>query len=375
MNTQWQINQQSFELHRFPKGEHDKSLQAWDSADEYLIQHFDAEFGQKGIKTLTIFNDSFGALATALGHIKRYFITDSYISQQACLANCSVNNIEPPEFMNSLEALPKSDLILIKLTKNLGFLEHQLQQISALECDIPIIAAGKTNLVTSSVMALFEKYCNQVTSSLAQKKSRLIFAKSKRLQYESKFPIATPWPELQLTLFAHANVFSKEQIDIGGRFLAENLPQLQPHAKVIDLGCGNGLLGLACLAQTNKTQIELDFVDESFMAVESAKLNVQRSFPDAYKQCRFIQDDCLTGQLPNHVDFVLCNPPFHQQNTLTEHIAQQMFEQAKTVLKSGGSLFVVANRHLSYQSRLKKLFGGFKVHAQNKKFIIYHCYK
>ena len=111
------------------------------------------------------------------------------------------------------------------------------------------------------------------------------------------------------------------------------------------------------------------------MAVASAKLNVENNFPEQLKNCEFKQDDCLSSQAPDSADLILCNPPFHQQNTITEHIAKQMFEQSHQILSKGGRLVVVANRHLPYQGQLKKIFGGFSVLAQNRKFVIFECNK
>ncbi|MGI9275258.1 MAG: methyltransferase [Endozoicomonas sp.] len=37
----------------------------------------------------------------------------------------------------------------------------------------------------------------------------------------------------------------------------------------------------------------------------------------------------------------MCNPPFHQQNTVGDQIAQRMFSDAHKVLKSGGEMRIV----------------------------------
>lgn len=379
MNTDWHIADKHITLNRYPKGQHDKSLQAWDSADEYLIQHCLPIFEQHNQPLkLTIVNDLFGALAIGFTDYQPKVITDSYVSELAIAANSDDNDLAQPQIIDSLTPWPESDYVVIKLTKNVGYLEYQLQQLTCLTSPCQVIAAGKTTLVTSNVIKLFEKYLSNVSTSLAKKKSRLILAEHGNKQsptIKSKYPLTVNWSEMGLQISSHANVFAKEQIDIGGRFLADNLPELETGQRIIDLGCGNGLLGLACLnqLQTSKQQIELCFSDESFMAIESAKLNVTQNFPQLAEVCHFVQDDCLSSQAPHSADLILCNPPFHQQNTITEHIANQMFRQSYQTLKVGGRLLVVANRHLAYQGLLKKLFGGFVILAQNQKFVIFDC--
>ena len=385
MNINWQIAQQEFELHRYPKGQHDKSLQAWDSADELVINHLTEQTSK--LNSITVMNDSFGAISlachTLFPNSSIYHINDSYISERALEQNLNINNLDASfanngKLLNSLSDLPSCDLVIIKLTKNLGYLQFQLEQISKFKQPISVIATGKTTQVTNSVLKLFDRYFQSVSTSLAKKKSRLILAKfdpKHSNQEPSPFPVAVDWTDKGILLKAHANVFSKDQIDIGGRFLADNLPSFQLGQKIIDLGCGNGLLGMCALktSQETNTPINMTFVDESFMAVKSAELNVTEQFPELLAQCSFLQDDCLSLQANNSADVILCNPPFHQQNAITEHIAKQMFKDSFRVLKNNGVLYVVANRHLPYPTQLKKHFGGFKIHTQNKKFVIYQC--
>ncbi len=118
-------------------------------------------------------------------------------------------------------------------------------------------------------------------------------------------------PDYQLTLINHANVFAKEQLDIGARFLLEHLPVLEAGNLVADLGCGNGVLGLALLKQ--QPQARVIFTDDSAMAVASSKASVELNIPELLAQAEFRTDDCLASQADQSLDYVVCNPPFHQQ--------------------------------------------------------------
>ena len=53
----------------------------------------------------------------------------------------------------------------------------------------------------------------------------------------------------------------------------------------------------------------------------------------------------------------------------------QMFKDAKRVLKQGGELRIVGNRHLAYHQKLKAIFSNFELVASNKKFSINCCKK
>lgn len=404
-NTQWQLTDPqssdnlSLTLHRYPANRQHVSLQAWDAADEYLINHLRERMAENTLPEnahILIVNDDFGALTCALSSEllsqkqqekeqdkeSKYTLTwqsDSYIAKQGCLQNLAENqlNTDHIQFIDSLAPLPQNiDLAIIKLPRAHALLEHQLAALQTHNIDI--IAAGKVKAVQTSVLQLFEKYLGTTTTSLAVKKARLIFAKGNTISNTSGTAITSPYPTVwsmptndsaqsELTIHNHANVFSRAQLDIGARLLLDHLPDASGKT-VVDLGCGNGVLGLQMLLASNPEK--LLFIDESAMAVASAKHNVSHNFPEQLSRCEFVQSDCFETIPEQKAHVVVCNPPFHQQNTLTDHIAWQMFQQAKQALYPGGELRVVANRHLQHHDKLKRLFGGYQVVASNQKFSI-----
>ncbi len=114
------------------------------------------------------------------------------------------------------------------------------------------------------------------------------------------------------TIHNHANVFSRSGLDIGARFFMEHLPEGM-EGEMVDLGCGNGVIGLQLLAQNPEASVV--FADESPMAVASSRLNVETNLPEASARCEFMINNALAGIEPDRFDAVLCNPPFHQQST------------------------------------------------------------
>ena len=96
-------------------------------------------------------------------------------------------------------------------------------------------------------------------------------------------------------------------------------------------------------------------------------------FADAFsgqRQASFLVDDCLSRVAENSQDLVLNNPPFHQQHNLSDAVAWQMFRDARRVLRTGGELWVVANRHLGYHAKLKKIFGNCETVGSNARFVV-----
>lgn len=384
MNTSLTLLDRNLQLVRYPQNLQHPSWQAWDAADEYLIAYVEQNIPNPATLSISIYNDDFGALACWFADSKPIWVTDSYVAKQSCLINLQQNNI-PPEsvtFYDSVTPIAaKAELVLLKIPKTTALLEQQLIDLqSRVSPTTTLIAAGKATLIHKSTLALFEKYLGTTTTSLAKKKARLIFCQPTACPSHTS-PYPTLWftenPRFEISNLA--NVFARQQLDIGARFMLANLSKLPnlENKTVIDLGCGNGVLGLHILNQ--KQQTKVIFVDESYMAVASAKQNVLANLPEHQSQSEFMVNNCLDDfsqhSSSTEVDLVICNPPFHQQNTITDHIAWQMFQDAKSLLKKGGQLFVVGNRHLDYPNKLKRLFGNATTVATNQKFSILSAIK
>lgn len=368
MKTELIVQDKQWQLHRYPADKQHVSLQAWDAADEYLYQHIQENAAPEFTDCLVL-NDDFGALACMLpDHIKAWY-SDSKVAELALHENWQRNYQSAQAFSvhQELTSLPvDATSALLKLPKNNSFLVEQLLSLRAcLPDNALVITAGKANQIQKSTLSLFEQHLGPTHTSLAVKKARLIFTRvNKSLKSSSKFPVCWNTEGSGLEIHNLANVFSATSLDIGARLLLQHLPDCHGK-KVLDLGCGNGVLS-AHIAQQNPELIIC--VDESAMAVASAKLTLTANF--ASQAARFYHSNCLEQVPEKQLDLVVCNPPFHQQNTITDHIAWQMFSDARNALRKGGELRVVGNRHLGYHEKLKRIFSGCKVVASNRKFVI-----
>ncbi len=364
----------NFQLQRYPQDKK-QTLRAWDAADEYLLQYLhELEYPLNERSRILIINDGFGALSIALHPFKPDIQLDSCLAEQGLIKNAQLNNIDIDQChrLNSTQSLTGIyDYVLIKVPKSHAWLEDILYKLQPhISPQTAIIAAAMAKNIHSSTLKLFEKIIGQTHTSRATKKARLIFS-----SFTQNTVKPSPYPkqfelEINNKTFAisnNANVFSREKLDIGTRFLLENMPPPKPYKNIIDLGCGNGILGLVA-AQQNP-QATLIFTDESYMAVDSAKTNFENAFGST-RAAQFLVTDCLENIEKQSADLVLCNPPFHQNHVVGDHIAWQMFRQAFAVLKPEGELWIVGNHHLAYHSKMKKIFGGYKVVSSNKKFSV-----
>ncbi|MFD5918411.1 methyltransferase [Kitasatospora sp. NPDC058201] len=376
----------SLDLTRYPEDPREL-LRAWDAADEYLLRHLagEADSAQGGAtdltgRAVTVLGDRWGALATALARFAPAQISDSHLAQRATRANLARAGADPAavRLLTTRDAPPaRIDVLLVRVPKSLALLEDQLHRLApAVHPDTVVIGTGMVTEIHTSTLQLFERILGPTRTSLAVRKARLIFCTPDR----TLDPGPNPWPHRYAlpadigpaagrTVVNHAGTFCADRLDIGTRFLLAHLPTAAPGYRVVDLGCGNGVVGTA--AALASPGAELVFVDESHQAVASAEETFRANLgPDA--PAEFLTADAMTAEAvpPGSVDLVLNNPPFHSHQATTDATAWRMFTSARRALRPGGELWVVGNRHLGYHEKLRRLFGNCQLVAGNPKFVV-----
>lgn len=357
------------QLHRYPHI--NQSLQAFDAADEYLLNTL-ASHPISGNPHILVLNDQFGALACSLARYGTVSSSgDSYLSLLALQHNLQTNQLESQQvsFIPSIHDFTEVyDIVLIRVPKTLALLEQQLINLQAhITKDTLIIAGAMVKHLSKGANTLFEKYIGTVQASLAVKKARLLhITVQPRKKAVSPYPNQYQLDNPKLQLINYANVFCRESLDIGTRAFIPHLPNTSNPCQVADLGCGNGVL--AIIYALNNPNANLTLVDESYMAIASAKENWRRNL--LTKEVNICIGDGLIGQHAGSLDLVLCNPPFHQQQIIGDFLAKRMFKQAHQSLKNTGELWLVFNRHLNYMNTLRNIFSNVLQIHQTPKFLI-----
>jgi 16S rRNA (guanine1207-N2)-methyltransferase len=365
------VPQGELELDRNPV---DNNLQAWDSADEFLLNHINDLQVLSAHSKLLILNDAFGALAVALATCPVYSWNDSVLAQQALRANLATNGYSTEQVKTNDDIkfpTAEVDCVLLKIPKTLALLEHQLYALRPLlHHHTHIVAAGMSKTIHASTLRLFEGIIGPTTTTRAHKKSRLVLVERDHSingghsQHPGSYEVEV---DRCYRVVNHASLFSRDRLDQGTQLLIEHMPVGEQYRQITDLGCGNGILGI--VAAAFNPAAELLFCDESHMAIASARENFQHAFAQT-RGVEFRANDCLQGVASNSQDLVLINPPFHQQHSVGDAIAWKMFKDAQRVLVAGGELRVVGNRHLAYHAKLKKLFGNCETIASTSKFVV-----
>lgn len=362
------VPQGSFTLrrrHHDPTG----SLRAWTAADEYVLGrvHDEAVTGDCWL----VVNDSFGALAVAGIASGRHVTSwsDSSVAHAAAATNLVANGLADDDF----EVLPSVttpsgpfDVVIVKVPRTLAHLEDQLARLRpSLSERTVVIGAGMTREVHRSTIDAFERCIGPTPTTRALKKARLLLAQVDPDLDAPPPPVPATWrtPE-GLVVTASPNVFSSTRLDRGTALLLEHLPAPPDEGTVIDLGCGSGVVA-ATIAQRHRG-VRVVCCDESYEAVQSARATVGRVTATA----SFHVTDVLDGIEGSSADVVVVNPPFHAGGARTDAVALRMVTEAHRVLRPGGSIHLVANRHLDHHAAVRRTFGRVSVTVADSRFSV-----
>ncbi|HEY3696435.1 class I SAM-dependent methyltransferase [Phenylobacterium sp.] len=167
-----------------------------------------------------------------------------------------------------------------------------------------------------------------------------------------------------LGLWSQPGIFSWDRLDPGSALLLAHLPPLAGQGA--DLGCGVGVLAGKVLQAPAVARLHL--VDVDRRAVDAARRNL------ADPRAVFAWADARQpGALPAELDFVVMNPPFHEAGAENRGLGAGLIGAAARALRKGGRCWLVANRHLPYETVLAAQFAATRAVAEVEGFKVYEA--
>ncbi|NRB16513.1 MAG: class I SAM-dependent methyltransferase [Rhodobacteraceae bacterium] len=239
---------------------------------------------------------------------------------------------------------------------------HLVAQAIAASSGPVLIDGAKTDGIDSLYKAV---------RKLAEPSAAISKAHGKTFWIEADGQVFADWLVDDFTMvdgFSTApGVFSADGIDPASRLLAESLPS-KLGRNLVDLGAGWGYLSAQLLPRD--TVIEtLHLVEADHSAMACAKRNVTDP------RAQFHWADACGWKPPKLQDGVIMNPPFHTGRKAEPALAKAFIATAARVLTPSGSLWMVANRHLPYETTLAELFVQVTEIAGDKRFKVLHAHR
>ena len=159
-------------------------------------------------------------------------------------------------------------------------------------------------------------------------------------------------------------VFSKDGLDFGSRLLLESIPLEEVGGKVLDMGCGYGVLGIVL---NSLTSCDVDMVDVNLRALHLAEINVREN---KCKNINVFESNCYEN-INSKYSCIITNPPIRAGKKIVYDIVMN----AKDYLEKEGILFLVIRKEQGAKSLIIDLKKIYNVEVINKKkgFFIIKC--
>jgi 16S rRNA (guanine1207-N2)-methyltransferase len=271
------------------------------------------------------------------------------------------------------ELVAGAQLVLVRIPRSLDQLDEWASLIAANASEeVVVLAGGRDKYLTPSMNEVLSRYFDEVITGRGSHKSRVISARQPQQAIAQsalgEWPRHTSDPDFGLEIRAHGGVFAGGSVDIGTRALLEVLDRVPgtQNQRILDFGCGTGLLAVQVALLRPTAHVVA--TDQSSAAVRSARATVEAN--RVGDRVTVVRDDGLSSQPDDSADLILFNPPFHSGAAVHADTSLRLFAEAGRVLKPGGELWVVANRHLSYRPALRRLVGSTRLISQNPKFTV-----
>lgn len=164
---------------------------------------------------------------------------------------------------------------------------------------------------------------------------------------------------ISLSLHTEKTLFSPNGIDKGTLAMLSNA-DFWPGQKILDLGCGYGVVGIYAAQFTGAENVTM--VDIDPVAVTCAKRN---AINNNLQNVHIFQSDGFAHITERNFDWILSNPPYHADFG----VPKAFIEEGYRHLKYGGCMIMVTKRYQWYKNKLKSVFGGVKVIEENGYFV------
>lgn len=331
------------------------------TASEVILRHSD-EFTQRRVLFAGDLQDDLPAqLETALSRVHTQQYHHWQILSRVLGENAHYGLVA------SAAMAADCDTLVYYWPKNKPEAQYQLQNLLALlpiGSDIFVVGENRSGVRSAEQMVADWAKLEKIDSA------RRCGLYHGRLDSHPTFDADAFWDEYplgEITVKTLPGVFSRDGLDIGSQLL---LSTLKPHmkGKVLDVGCGAGVLSAMLASFSPKVRLTLTDVNAAAIASSKATLAANQLEGDVFASN-------VWSDISGRFDMIMSNPPFHDGVQTSLDAAQTLIRGAVSHLNTGGELRIVANAFLPYPQVLDEAFGSHEVLLQNGRFKVYRAVK
>jgi 16S rRNA (guanine1207-N2)-methyltransferase len=345
------------------------SHESMDPSSVLLAKHVQAAPGDVVVQ-MNCGNGLFGAALSAAGRASRVLLADrNVLAVEAIRRTLAANGAKLPEVFlgQGRHALPPcvaAHIVAIRIPhEKLALLELLHDAFSLLAAGGQCFIAGATNEGAKSAARTMEEVFGNAATIATESGHRVVRAVKNANGTAIAQSAGNPFldhdafEERQAvirggtyTFSSRPGVFSWDHLDEATVILADSM-DVRADDRVLDLGCGYGVLGVVAGGMATVHPVTMLDVDS-----EAVRCATRSAHAAGLANARVSPSDIAAAVIEERFDLVITNPPFHVGKATDLSVPIQFIKDAWTVLAPGGRLNLVANRTLPYEGAIKYLF-------------------
>ncbi len=295
-------------------------------------------------------------------NLKNIFSHNQVHCQSRFFDYCNNQELEFTEQFKS-----NSDLAIYFWGKNKKECEYDLKEfLHTKPIGTELLIVGENKSGVKSAVNMLKKVGDIAKIDSARSSSLFHFSLTSQVDFNQKDYWQT-FTYQDITLKSLSGVFNSGKVDNGSRLLLETLENYTLSGKVLDLGCGCGLIGT--YLKFKNSHIRITFSDIHSLSLVSTKETLV---------INNLEGEIVASDVFSHIsqkfDYIVSNPPFHSGTETNYQAVENLIKNAKDHLSKNGKLIIVANAHLPYGDILAKSFSCFEIINQNNAFKVYQAW-
>lgn len=156
---------------------------------------------------------------------------------------------------------------------------------------------------------------------------------------------------IDLILETSPDLFSPKGIDLGTMSML-SVVDFQKGDKVLDLGCGYGVVGILAAKLVGEKNVIMVDVEQ-----EAVGLSKRNSALNGVPGVKVIRSDGFANLSEKCFTLILSNPPYHSDFSVAKTFVEKGFNR----LNLGGKMYMVTKRKEWYKNKFVAIFGGVKI--------------
>ncbi|CAL4321665.1 16S rRNA (guanine(1207)-N(2))-methyltransferase RsmC [Buchnera aphidicola] len=166
-----------------------------------------------------------------------------------------------------------------------------------------------------------------------------------------------------LIIYTLPGVFDYKRIDNGSILLISTF-DTNLQGKILDIGCGSGILSIALNKISDRTKITL--IDNNSTAILCSKINLRKN----HVKAKIILSN-IYSDIQEKFNLIISNPSTHSDIKNNFNVIKKIIQNSKKYLKKNGELRMVVHSHISCKKEFLSVFNHYKIIAKYRHFNVH----